>query len=80
MMSSDQLTQKKLDEIKPLFAALDLNRDGCVSANELKNIFRSNGLKLENMDEKIEKWIKKVDVNNDGKLNLEELAKAITSD
>lgn len=69
--------QKKRQELENLFNELDINKDGKISREELKEFLTKGG---EPFDEyEIEQVFREFDVDNDGMLSLHELTEALMS-
>ena len=67
------ITEEQIAEMKQFFAATDTNNDGLVTKEELKVVLT----KLAIEDAVIDEMMNLIDVNGDGKLELDEFIKLI---
>ena len=61
------------EALKLYFRAFDEDGDGFISASELRQVMIELGVEV--TDEKIDEWIKKADVDGDGRVNYVEFFK-----
>lgn len=66
----DQRKYLTNEKIKGLFSYFDPTNSNCITAKDLKEIFKRNGRTVSDKD--IKQMINEVDPNNDGKLSYEE--------
>ncbi|KAJ4883944.1 Calcium-binding protein CML39 [Raphanus sativus] len=74
-LSSDSNGEDKNRDLAAVFACMDANRDGRISAEELKKSFNTLGEQLS--DEEAEAAVKLSDLDGDGMLDFEEFAQLI---
>ncbi|CAH2067616.1 unnamed protein product [Thlaspi arvense] len=74
-LSSDRNGEDKNRDLEAVFAYMDANRDGRISAEELKKSFKTLGEQVS--DEEAEAAIKLSDMDGDGMLDFEEFAQLI---
>ncbi|ESQ27454.1 hypothetical protein EUTSA_v10019832mg [Eutrema salsugineum] len=74
-LSSDRNGESKNRDIEDVFAYMDANRDGRISAQEVKKILKTLGEQLS--DEEAEAAVKLSDMDGDGMLDFEEFAQLI---
>ena len=66
--------KNKLEELKKLFLEYDINNDGTITVEELRQVFKSDDLKIEGFcqdDRIIEQMLKEADFDKDGRINIE---------
>ena len=66
-------------ELRTAFAKFDLNGDGFMTLPELRTVLKRPGGGQPMTDEQIEKLFKQMDVDGDGKVDLDEFSKALAS-
>jgi len=66
-------------KLRAAFAKFDLNDDGVLTLPELRAVLTRPGGGQPMTDEQIQKLFKTMDVDGDGKVNLDEFSKALTS-
>ena len=72
------LTETQIANLRISFEAMDANRDGTLTREELKAMLGGLG---ENVDDAVvDEMMKKADEDQDGKVNFEEFAKAATAE
>ncbi|XP_048258895.1 calmodulin-like [Haliotis rufescens] len=64
-------------EIITDFKKYDLNGDGFISPNELREVIRVRGERLSNAE--VDAMMQTVDLNQDGKVNYEEFVKVMVA-
>ena len=69
-MYEDEITPEKRKEYQDAFEMFDKDKDGAITARELGNMMRSIGQNP--TDEEVLAMIKEVDLNSDGKIELDE--------
>ncbi|CAF2203801.1 hypothetical protein YC2023_093047 [Brassica napus] len=74
-LSSDINGEDKNKDLAAVFAYMDANRDGRISAEELKKSFKTLGEQLS--DEEAEAAVKLSDLDGDGMLDFEEFAQLL---
>ncbi|CAF2065320.1 unnamed protein product [Brassica oleracea var. botrytis] len=74
-LSSDINGENKNKDLAAVFAYMDANRDGRISAEELKKSFKTLGEQLS--DEEAETAVKLSDIDGDGMLDFEEFAQLL---
>ena len=66
-------------ELRTAFAKFDLNGDGFMTLPELRTVLKRPGGGQPMADEKIQQLFKTMDVDGDGKVDLDEFSKALAS-
>ena len=74
---SQKLTAEQLAELKAAFTTMDENKDGQITADELKKLLTGLGEKV--TDEVVEEMIGLADQDGDNKVNFKEFCDAATS-
>ncbi|KAG2254509.1 hypothetical protein Bca52824_084645 [Brassica carinata] len=74
-LSSDNNSEDKNRDLAAVFEYMDANRDGRISAEELKRSFKTLGEQLS--DDEAEAAVKLSDIDGDGMLDFEEFAQLI---
>ena len=69
-MYEDEISPEKRKEYQDAFEMFDKDKDGAITARELGNMMRSIGQNP--TDEEVMAMIKEVDLNSDGKIELDE--------
>ena len=69
----DYISDERRKEFQDIFDQYDKDKDGKISGRELANVMFSMGLSP--TDDEINAMIKEVDLNNDGKIDLDEFIK-----
>ncbi|CAG5122912.1 unnamed protein product, partial [Candidula unifasciata] len=67
-----RLTKEQISEYRDLFDAIDKNRDGVITSNELGEAMRAVGQNPSAAE--LQKMIAKADVNGDGKVDFQEFS------
>lgn len=75
MKLCERLSSDKNKDLEAVFAYMDANRDGRISAEELKKSFMKLGEQLS--DEEAEAAVKLSDIDGDGMLDIEEFSQLI---
>ena len=68
------INKNKLADLKKLFLEYDINNDGTITIEELRQVFKSDDFKIEGFcqdDTIIEQMLKEADFDKDGKINIE---------
>ncbi|KAL0731904.1 hypothetical protein Bca4012_027998 [Brassica carinata] len=74
-LSSFRNSEDNIKDLEAVFAYMDANRDGRISAEELKKSFNTLGDQLS--DEEAEAAVKLSDIDGDGMLDFEEFSQLI---
>ena len=69
-MCEDEISPECRKEYQDAFEMFDKDKDGAITARELGNMMRSIGQNP--TDEEVNAMIKEVDLNSDGKIELDE--------
>ena len=69
-MTNIQLTNEEIQEYTEAFAVFDKDRDGSITVREVRSVMESFG--QEATDTQLENMIKEVDLDGNGKIELEE--------
>lgn len=69
-MYEDEISPERRKEYQDAFEMFDKDKDGAITARELGNMMRSIGQNP--TDEEVNAMIKEVDLNSDGKIELDE--------
>ncbi|XP_046582464.1 calmodulin-like [Haliotis rubra] len=77
MMLKKVNNAKRSEDIKADFKKYDLNGDGFISPNELRDVIKVRGEPLSNAE--VDTMMQVVDLNNDGKVNYEEFVKVMVA-
>ena len=72
----DYISDERRKEFQDIFDQYDKDKDGKISGRELANVMFSMGLSP--TDDEINAMIKEVDLNNDGKIDLDEFITLMT--
>lgn len=64
--------------LRDAFTAFDANKDGVISAGELKSLMKSLGEQL--TDEQLERMIEEADLDGDRHINFQEFVRVMTQD
>ena len=70
---NSSLKQSELDEIKQSFDEYDLNKNGCITGDELKQCLR--GANVIAVDAIVDSVLKQMDWNHDGRVSYKEYLK-----
>ncbi|XP_027718167.1 calmodulin-2-like [Vombatus ursinus] len=65
------------EDIQDAFRVFDKNRDGFISAGELRHVMTNFGEKL--TDEEVEEMIKEADIDGDGQVNYIQFVEMMTA-
>jgi len=77
MMARKMKESDSEEEIKEAFNVFDRDRNGQISAAELRHVMTNLGEKL--TDEEVDEMIKEADFNGDGQINYEEFVKMMNN-
>ncbi|XP_067682360.1 calmodulin-like [Haliotis asinina] len=77
MMLKKVKNAKRSEDIKADFKKYDLNGDGYISPNELRDVIRVRGEPLSNAE--VDTMMQIVDLNKDGMVNYEEFVKVMVA-
>lgn len=77
LMDSNCLLQNIDQEMEKLFAMIDTNNDGYLSAQEITTMMKNLGEKVRKKD--VRKMMKAADQNNDGKISFSEFKSMVDS-
>ena len=77
MMASKMKDTDRKEKIREVFNAFDKDRNGYISAAELRHVMVSLGEKLG--DQEVHEMIKEADIDGDGQINYEEFRTMVRS-
>ncbi|XP_075240708.1 neo-calmodulin-like isoform X2 [Convolutriloba macropyga] len=76
-MACEILAKHDPDRLKSAFDFFDVNRDGFISADELKKAMTENGDTMS--DEEVQEMLDELDIDNDNKINVHEFIALLKS-
>ena len=77
LMSQKMTATAVEEEIKEAFRVFDMDRNGLISASELRHVMTNLGERL--TDKQVDDMIKEADIDGDGHINYEEFLAMMTA-